>query len=112
MSACSVCNNWSRARNLCHPCPGCDWHLHSVGRKGHLCPGYASTNLGSATYPSWICQNGFSSLGIKNVPEIPVWKEARLGGRNRRGFAKVRAACRDLRAELAAMTQVYLLCLV
>lgn len=87
-------------------------NLHSVGRKGHLCPGCASTNLGRATYPSWICQNGFSSLGIKNVPEILVWREARIGDRNGTGFAKVHAACRDLRAELDAMTQVYLLCLV
>lgn len=97
---------------LCHPCPGCDWHLHSVGRKEDLCPGYASINPGCATYSSWICQNEFSYFGIKNVPEILVWKEARLRGRNRRGFAKVHAACRDLRAELYAMTQVYLLCLV
>lgn len=93
-----------------HPCPRCDWHLHSEGRKGDLCPGYASANLGSVTYSSWICQNEFSSFGIQSAPEILVWKEARLGDRNRRSFAKVHAACRDLRA-LDAMTQVYLLCL-
>lgn len=112
MSACSACNGWSCVRSLYHPCPGCDWHLHSVGKKGDLCSDCASANLGSATYPSWICQNEFSSLSIKKVPEILVWKGARLGGRDRRGFAKGHAACRDLRAELDAMTQVYLLCLV
>lgn len=72
----------------------CDWQLHTVGRKGDLC---ARAKLGSATYSSWICQNEFSSLGIKNVPGNLVWKEMRLGGRNRRSFAKVPAACREPR---------------
>ena len=103
---------WNCARNLCHPCPGCDWQHHGVGRKGSLCPGYASAKLGGATYSSCTCQNTYSSVGLKNVPEILVWQQARLGGRKGRSFAEVCAAWREPRAEPSAVTQVCSLCLV
>lgn len=103
---------WNCAKSLCHPCTGRDWQCHGVGRMGNPCPGYASTKLGGATYSFWTHQNTFSSIGLKDVPEILVWQQARLGGRKGRGFAKVCTAWTELKAEPSAVTQVCSLCLL
>ena len=100
------------ARSLCHPCAGRDWQHEGGGRKGNLCPGCASAKSWGATYSSWACQNTFLSIGLKNLPEILAWQQARLEGRKGRGFAEVCAAWREPRAEPDAMTQACSLCLV